>query len=210
MRLPGPRLNQAAVCMDCHPQLTGFRFGNPGTGSIHMKKTLAFVLAAAGLAGSGPAFAQSADSASATASSSVTIIRPLTMTKDADLSFGRVVQPRSGGDTVTLANTGNTVTTGGSAVVLGGIATSRAVFTVSGEGGQAVGVTIPSSFNLSDGASHSISVTLLPDVGTSVTLSNALAAAGSKTINVGGSFSLPSSQASGLYSGSFTVNVAYQ
>jgi hypothetical protein len=174
-----------------------------------MKKTLAIALAVAGLAGSGAAFAQSADSASATADSSVTIIRPLTMTKDADLVFGRVVQPRSGSDTVTLANTGNSVSTGGSAVVLGGITTSRAVFTVSGEGGQAVGVTIPSSFNLTKG-SDSIAVTLLPDVGTSVTLSNALAAAGSKTINVGGSFSLSSTQASGAYAGTFTVSVAYQ
>lgn len=174
-----------------------------------MKKTLATVLAVAGLAASGAAFAQSADTSSATANSSVNIIRPLTITKNADLVFGRVVQPRSGSGTVSIANSSNSVVAGSGAVALSGIATSRAVFTVDGEGGQAVSVTIPSTFNLTKG-SDSITVTLSPDVGSSVTLSNALAAAGSKTINVGGSFSLPSTQASGAYTGSFNVDVAYQ
>jgi hypothetical protein len=83
------------------------------------------------------------------------------------------------------------------------------VFTVDGEGGQVVTVTIPSTFNLTKG-SDSITVNLDPDVGSTVTLSNALAAAGSSTINVGGGFNLTSTQASGAYTGTFDVTVAYQ
>ena len=40
-------------------------------------------------------------------------------------------------------------------------------------------------------------------------LSGALGAAGSATLNLGGSFNLPSTQASGAYTGTFNVTVAY-
>ena len=50
------------------------------------------------------AFAQTAaNTSSATATGSVTIVRPLTITKNSDLAFGRIVRPRTGGTgTVTL------------------------------------------------------------------------------------------------------------
>lgn len=175
-----------------------------------MKKLLASAAIVAGLLAGGTAFAQSAantDNTSATGS--VTILQPLTITKNADLAFGRIVRPRTGSGTVTLANTGNAVVAGTGAVALSGITTSRAQFTVDGEGGQVVTTSIPSSVSLVNGT-NTIPVTLSPDFGSTVTLSGALAAAGSKVLNVGGSFSLPSTQASGAYSGSFTVTVAYQ
>jgi hypothetical protein len=174
-----------------------------------MKKSIICLAAGVGLLSGVPAFAQAANTDSDTANGSVTIIRPLTITKDTDLVFGRVVQPRTGTGTVAIANTSNTVTAAAGAVALAGITTSRAVFTVDGEGGQVVTVTIPSTFNLTKG-SDSITVNLDPDVGSTVTLSNALAAAGSAAINVGGGFNLPSTQASGAYTGTFDVTVAYQ
>ncbi|PLK27094.1 DUF4402 domain-containing protein [Novosphingobium sp. TH158] len=174
-----------------------------------MKKIIALALVAAGFAAA-PASAQSAaDTSTATANGSVTIIRPLTVTKNTDLVFGRVVQPRSGTGTVSIANNSNTTVAGAGAVALSGITTSHATFTVDGEGGQVVTVAIPSTFDLANG-SNTITVTLSPDVGATETLSNALGAAGSKAINVGGSFSLPASQASGEYTGTFDVTVAYQ
>lgn len=173
-----------------------------------MKKTLAIVLAVAGLSVSGTAFAQAADTDNKSATTSVTILRPLTLTKDADLVFGRVVQPRTGNDTVTIANNSNTTTVGGTAVVLGGITTSRAAFTASGEGGAAITVTVPATASLTSGA-NSLTVTLDPAVSGSTTLSGSAASAGTKTIDVGGHFTLGSGQASGAYTGSFTVTVAY-
>lgn len=175
-----------------------------------MKKIIACALVASGLVVGAPAAFADASTSTATANSSLTVIRPLTVTKNTDLVFGRIVEPRSGGTgTVSIANTSNSVVAGSGAVALSGITTSRAVFTVDGEGGQVVTVNMPSAFNLTKG-SDSITVTLSPDFGSTVTLSNALAAAGSKTLNVGGSFSLPDTQASGAYAGTFDVTVAYQ
>ena len=176
-----------------------------------MKKTIFCLFVAAGLAGgSSAAFAQAANTSSATADSSTAIVQPLTIAKNADLVFGRIVKPRSGGTgSVSIANNSNTAVAANGAVALGGTTTSRAVFTVDGEGGQVVTVGMPSTFNLAKG-SDTIAVTLLPDFGSTVTLSNALGAAGTKVLNVGGSFSLADSQANGAYAGQFTVTVAYQ
>lgn len=175
-----------------------------------MKKFLASAAIAAGLLAGGTAFAQSAaNTDSASANGSVTIIRPLTITKNSDLAFGRIVQPRTGTGTVTLANTGNSVVAATGAVALSGITTTRAQFTVDGEGGQVVTTSIPATVTLTSGVA-TIPVTLSPSFGSTVTLSNALAAAGSSTLNVGGSFNLPSTQTPGAYTGSFTVTVAYQ
>ena len=64
---------------------------------------------------SAPALAQA--SASASANGSTTIIQPVTVTKNSDLVFGRIVRPSAGSDTVSISNTSDTVTaTGGSAV----------------------------------------------------------------------------------------------
>lgn len=174
-----------------------------------MKKLLASAAVAAGLLAGGTAFAQAANTSSDSASASVTIVRPLTITKTADLAFGRIVKPRTGTGTVALANTGDSVAASAGAVALSGITTSRARFTVDGEGGQVVTTSIPSTVNLTSGT-NTIVVDLLPSFGSTVTLDNALAAAGSAALNVGGSFSLPAAQATGAYSGTFTVQVAYQ
>lgn len=177
-------------------------------GRISMKKIIALALVAAGMA-STPAFAQAANTSTDTANGSVTIIRPLTITKNTDLVFGRVVQPRLGIGTVSIANNSTTTVAANGAVALSGITTSHAVFTVDGEGGQVVTVSMPSNFDLTKGT-DTITVTLAPDFGATVTLSNALAAAGTKVLKVGGGFNLPSTQASGAYAGTFGVTVAYQ
>lgn len=175
-----------------------------------MKKALASAAIAAGLMVGGSAFAQSAaNTDSASASGSVTIVRPVTITKTSDLAFGRIVKPRTGMGTVSIANSSNSVVAGSGAVALSGITTSRAAFTVDGEGGQVVTTSIPSTMTLS-GNNDSITVNLSPDFGSTVTLSGSSASAGSATLNVGGSFDLASSRASGAYTGSFTVSVAYQ
>lgn len=174
-----------------------------------MKKLLATAAIAAGLLAGGNAFAQSAaNTDNTTATTSVTIIRPLTITKTSDLAFGRIVRPRTGTGTVTLANTGNSVVAAAGAVALAST-TSRAIFGVAGEGAQAVTTTIPGTVSLTSGA-NTLVVTLLPDFGSTVTLSGALAAAGTATLNVGGSFNLVDTQASGAYTATFPVTVAYQ
>ena len=163
----------------------------------------AAVLAAAFAA---PAFAQDSDSADA--DGSTTIIQPLTITKDADLSFGRIVKPSTGTGTVTMADSADTVTAGSGAVALSGIATSRAKFTIDGEGAQGITITVPASFDLDNGT-DTITVTLDPDRPASDTLDGTVGTDGTRALNIGGSFSLPDSISTGEYTGDFTVSVAY-
>uniref|UniRef100_UPI0037BF8B3D DUF4402 domain-containing protein n=1 Tax=Brevundimonas sp. TaxID=1871086 RepID=UPI0037BF8B3D len=69
-----------------------------------MIKTFAAVAAVVLTAVAAPAFAQS--SASTTGSGSITVIRPLTITKTADLKFGTVVRPASGSGTAVVSAAG--------------------------------------------------------------------------------------------------------
>lgn len=172
-----------------------------------MKLKLISAAAAAGaMLTSVPAFAQASDSATATGST--TIIRPVTIANTAGLAFGRIVKPSSGTGTVAIADSADTVTAGNGAVALSGLATSRAKFTIDGEGGQAVSITVPATFDLINGASN-LTVTLDPDLTASETLSGTLGAAGTLSLNIGGSFSVPDATTTGAYSGSFPVTVAY-
>ena len=171
-----------------------------------MKRILLVSAAVMAAAFASPVSAQ--DSDSATADGSTTIIQPLTISKDADLSFGRIVKPTTGTGTVTIAASCDAVTAGSGAVALTGIATSRAKFTIDGEGGQGITITVPSSFDLENGT-DTITVTLDPDRPASDTLDGTLGGDGTRALNVGGSFSLPDSVSTGEYTGDFTVTVAY-
>ena len=146
-------------------------------------------------------------SAQATASGSTTIIRPVTVTKTADLQFGRIVKPATGDGTVSMANAADAVTAGSGAMALSGT-TSRAKFTINGEGAMGVSLTVPASFEMSNGTDQ-IVVTLDPDLGATTTLSGAAGAAGTKALNVGGSFSVPAAISTGAFVGTFDVTVAY-
>ncbi len=185
-------------------------FGALSLGLSIMKIIFACSAALAVLLISPSAFAQS--TATATATGSTTIVRPIAITKNVDLSFGRIVRPASGTGTVTIANSADVVSAGSGAVALSGVTTTRAKFTLDGEGGQAVSISIPTSFDmaLSSDATKKIIVTLSPDLASSIALSNALGSSGTQALYVGGNFSLPASQANGAYTGTFDVTVAYQ
>lgn len=174
---------------------------------MRITKIISAAIVAAGLIGSSnAAFAQA--TANTSASGSVTIIRPITITKTADLQFGRVVLPSTGSATVTIANTADTISTG-TAVALTGITTSRGKFTIGGEGAQAINITV-GTLTMTGPSAATLAVTLSPDQVSGAVLSSTLGSAGSLTLNVGGSFSLPSTQVTGAYTGTFTVNVGYQ
>jgi hypothetical protein len=168
----------------------------------HRLKIITLALAATALAA--PAFAQS--SASVTVNSTGRIIAPITLTKDADLAFGTIIKPNTGNGTVTIGTGADTVAVTGTGTASMGTA-SRAKFTVGGEGGQTYAITVPASFNLSNGG-NDVTVTLTSSA-TTGTLSGTLGASGSQTFQVGGSFTIPSTQATGNYAGSFTVTTAY-
>ncbi len=173
-----------------------------------MRKLVQIVSGGAALAAlATPALAQ--NSSSATASATTTIVQPITITKNNDLGFGTIVRPTTGASTISVAATGNTRTvTGGNATFANGNGVSSAAFTVSGEGAQHFSITVPSSFNMTSGA-NTLVVTTSNPTGATGLLSGSVGSTGSLVLGVGGSFPLATNTASGAYSGSFVVTVAY-
>ena len=179
-----------------------------------IRKTLLIAaLAAASLAGvAGRACAQ--NTATLSTPSSATVFQPITLTQTSELSFGTVVRPSPGGGSGTLAiaaSDGTRTLTGAGAMLNTGpnLSARRATYTVGGEGGQTYSVTVPTTFNMTrTGGAETLTVTLT-STAASGTLSNALGSAGTNTFGVGGSIVITETTASGAYTGSFNVTVAY-
>lgn len=151
-------------------------------------------------------------SATQATNSTATIFQPILLAKNTDLSFGTVVRPIAGSGTVTIdPATGNRNLTGSGALLNTGpnAAAGRASYTVTGEGGQTFSITVPASFNMTrTGGSETIAVTLTATA-TTGSLSGALGATGTSTFGVGGAIPVANTTASGAYTGTFNVIVAY-
>ncbi len=171
-----------------------------------MKFGLKILMAVAVLGVTAPAMAQAAASVSTTGTTK--IIQPISLAKNSDLAFGTVVRASTGTNSVVIdGTTGARTITGAGDGVLVTSTTSRATFTVTGEGAQTFSISVPASFNMTSGA-NTIAVTTAAS-GATGTLSGTIGSSGTGTFGVGGSFSLPNTQASGSYTGSFTTTVAY-
>src|SRR5215469_9936535 len=107
-----------------------------------------------------------ANTSSATATVSTTILAPISVTKNTDLAFGTVVKPNTGTSTFTVTNAGAlTVTGGGDGAAVASNVHSAASFTVNGEGGQAFTLAVPASVVLAGPSSASLTVTTTNDAG---------------------------------------------
>jgi hypothetical protein len=145
----------------------------------------------------------------ATANVQAFVARGISAARTSDLVFGRVVSPSGASGTISIAP-GGTVS-GTLFRMPGGAARSAAAFTVSGEGGQAISVSIPASVYLSDGA-NTLSVATsnnLVGLPGDQFLSGAVNSAGTLNFNVGGTVTVPSATPAGTYSGTLTVTVSY-
>jgi hypothetical protein len=142
-------------------------------------------------------------------SGSAAVFRPIALAGTADLAFGTVTRPRSGSGTVSIdAATGDRILSGDGVIGIGS-GPHRATYTVTGEGGQAYSVSVPATFTMT-GPGDPITVTLTTTASGMQTLDGSLGGAGTASIGVGGSFTLPSDKAGGNYSGSFVISVEYQ
>jgi hypothetical protein len=168
-------------------------------------KAVKIVAALAVGAGAVPALAQSS---SVTTNGTTTIVEPVTIAQNSALSFGTIVRPISGSGTVTIGTGADTVSTTGGAIALSGT-TSRARYTLTGEGGQIVSITMPASFNMSRSGATDLAVTLTRSPAGNATLSGTAGSTGTAALDIGGSFPISSTTVTGAYSGSFTVSVAY-
>jgi hypothetical protein len=137
------------------------------------------------------------------------VFRSLAISTASALSFGRISRPRSGSGSVSLSPTTGAVSVSGLGVVLlNSSTTSAAAFNITGEGGQAVSLTVPPSFVMA-GTSGSITVLTNPTINGAQVLSGTLGTAGSLPLKVGGSFSLSASTPAQSYSGVISVTVQY-
>ncbi|OAN63897.1 hypothetical protein A7X12_19035 [Sphingomonas sp. TDK1] len=148
---------------------------------------------------------------SASGTGSLTVIQPLTITKNADLQFGSVVRPVSAAGAVAVAVTGARTVTGDIQALASGDTPQAARFTISGEGGHALSVTIPASFTLANGAQSLVVTTTnnLTGALSAQTLSGTAGGAGTLDVRVGGTVALATTTPAGLYTGAFTVSTAY-
>jgi hypothetical protein len=168
-----------------------------------------FVVATAfAVVAAGSASAQT--SATQSTTTTVKIVQPITLTKNADLAFGTMVKPNSGANTVTVSTGSDTPTlTGPGDAALAASTASRAAFTVGGEGGSAFSVTVPSSVTMTrTGGAQTLAVTLTAS-SSSGTLSGSIGSSGSASFTVGGAFTATAGTASGDYTGAFNTTVAY-
>lgn len=137
----------------------------------------------------------------------VQAFRALTLAKTADLSFGRIQIPTSGSSTISLdAATGARSITG-TAFGYPTPAPTRAAFNITGEGGQQVSLTIPTSFSLTGPSTLTVNVT--DTAPNAPSLSGSLGAAGAYSFTVGGNFSITSATPTGAYAGVLIVSLDY-
>lgn len=138
-----------------------------------------------------------------------TVFRPIALTGTADLAFGIVTRPRTGTGTVAIDVATGERSLSGDGVMGIGSGAHRATYTVTGEGGQAFTVSVPSTLVMT-GPGDTINVTLTTTASGTQTLSGSLGSAGSASFAVGGSFVLPAAKPGGSYKGNFVVSVEYQ
>jgi hypothetical protein len=153
----------------------------------------------------GSAFAQ-VNTSSVTTDGSATLVQPVKLTQTGSLAFGRLVRPETGTGTATISTAG-ALTVSGGVVALAGQTVSHPVYTVAGEGGQAVTTTVPETFDLVNGTTTipvTLSTTTLPTA-----LDGTLGGAGAATFSIGGSFPVANDAPTGAYTGQFNVTVAY-
>lgn len=137
----------------------------------------------------------------------VTVYRPISLSKTGDLKFGTIVRPASGSSVVHIDSGNGVRTVSGGGAAVNAPAPAPAAYIIGGEGGQAVSVSIPSSFTLA--GPTSLTVTTNNSVPVSPILSSGLGSAGSLSFNVGGQFTIQSNTPTGSYTGSFPVTVNY-
>ena len=144
--------------------------------------------------------------ASATASASATMITPISIAKNVDMSFGNIAVAASTGGTVVLAPAGTRATGGAGGVTLPATTgtVSAADFTVTGTPDYTYAITLPTSATLSDGSGHTMGV----DGFTSTpSATGTLSSGGTQDLTVGATLTVAAAQASGTYTNATGVPV---
>ncbi len=140
------------------------------------------------------------DGVSDTANVTITVAAAISISSSGDMDFGEIGPTGTAGTvTVTTAGARSSVN-----VDLFGGVPAAASFDVTGDGANTYSITLPSSATLSSGGDTMTVDTFNHDAGATPTL-----VGGSDTFNVGATLNVGATQASGTYSGTFSVTVNY-
>lgn len=163
-----------------------------------MKKVL-FIFILVGLGFSTSVFAQS-NSAEITAS--VTVVKPISISRSADLNFGKITI--GGAGTVVLSNAGTRTQTGAITLLNGG-SEAPGQFLVTGQETATYAVSIPTSVTLKRSGAPTETITA------NAFTHNAIALSGSSDqLRIGATLNLVGSETIGAYvSDAFAVTVSY-
>jgi hypothetical protein len=169
-----------------------------------MKKSLQLFVATVAIMGAAQTLSAQE---TATATSSATILTPISITKTADMNFGNVAVQSSTAGTVILSAAGLRSTTGGTTLPATTGTVATAAFTVEGESGYTYAITLPSSALTITSGLNTMTVSSF----TSSPSATGTLTGGSEDITVGATLNVAAAQASGTYiSGTpFNVTVNY-
>jgi hypothetical protein len=169
----------------------------------HMKNfTKLFVLAIVMIGFTVSANAQSSASASTTA----TLITPISIVKTADMNFGTVAASSTSGTIVLDAVNG--VAAAGGSFVVNAASASTAVFDVTGEGTSSFSISYPASVTLTRATGTEV---LTVDSFTNALGASSTLTAGAAQIKLGATLNIPADAVAGTYTNpdALTVTVNY-
>ena len=154
-----------------------------------------------------------AQAADGTGTANATVVRPITISASSPhLRFGSF-STSAAGQTVAIATNGARTVTGALGVGTTQNAFGAASFTVGGEGALTYAITLPTTTDITTGtglAAETMAVSgFVSNPSGTGTLSGSAGAAGTQTLLVGATITTVASQVAGVYSGTFTVTVAY-
>lgn len=139
-----------------------------------------------------------------TASSSLTIQTAFSVSKTADLAFGTIFLPGTGGGTLTIGTDGSASVTG-TGMIAPTAGTTAASFDVSGPASTPYAITLPASASLGDGTT-TLTVDTFVD---SESGAGTLDGSGADSFTVGAKVTIPDTASTGSYTGTFDVTVDY-
>ena len=137
------------------------------------------------------------------ASGKALILIPLTLTKVDDLDFGTVI-PSAASGTISIAPDGSGQSFTGGVTPVASVPAKRGLFAGAGAANQQVSIFLAPPASLSDGAGHSMPISLNVD-SSSVMIDSTRAF----FVGVGGTVTVGANQFEGVYSGTFTVLAQY-
>ncbi len=161
-----------------------------------------FATAAIIITGANASFAQ----ATATASTSATIITPIAISKTVDMNFGNVAVSATLAGTTVLAPAGTRTTGGAGGVTLPATTgtVTAASFNVTGQGNYSYIITLPGTVAITDGSTHNMNVT---NFTSSPSGTGLLSSGGAQTLTVGATLNVAAAQTAGTYTNATGVPV---